>query len=348
MSNTIEIEHTTKEMSNETLVDKVHPATTTSIDPIKQFQIRFIGELSENALLVDIPEAPRLLGKVSTGAISTFLRKGIVGQIVGAGGIGKTHWLAQLALSVAYGGKFLNEYIISEPGYVYLGLGENDDADIHRLLRKITKGLFIDQSVEGPSNRLAYNSFAGQSSYFMDRNGNETTFYKDFCNELITKEPTQGWSLIILDPISRFLGPNAETDNAAATQFISLLERIILKLHGKPTILFGHHMNKSGIGSADTNQSSARGSSALTDGVRWQANLEKYTPDGSTDDNSLIKFKVVKTNFTAYQPAQILKKDRSGCLFHDEWDKKESHLNAQGSNVKTLSAKSLSEKNREK
>jgi RecA-family ATPase len=121
-----------------------------------------------------------------------------------------------------------------------------------------------------------------------------------------------------LDPVSRFLGADAETDNAAATAFIELLEKIIMELKGKPTILFGHHMNKSGVSGTNTDQASARGSSAITDGIRWQLNLEKLVkqPELNTQktDKNLIRMKVVKSNFTGIPKEQILKKDSYGTL----------------------------------
>ena len=89
--------------------------------------------------------------------------------------------------------------------------------------------------------------------------------------------------------MDRFLGAEAETDNAAATQFISLLERITLELKGKPTVLFGHHMNKSGVSGTNTDQAAARGSSALTDGVRFQINLEKALKESAPKADKIYK-----------------------------------------------------------
>ena len=66
------------------------------------------------------------------------------------------------------------------------------------------------------------------------------------------------------------------------------LERIFWSFVGNPTILFGHHMNKAGVGSINTTQASARGSSAITDGVRWQANLERTTEDEEGKSKKVI------------------------------------------------------------
>ena len=159
-------------------------------------------------------------------------------------------------------------------------------------------------------------SVTGSDATFIHQ-GSPTAFFETLLSQLKAKQPDQGWSCIILDPISRFLGADAETDNASATRFISLLERITMELKGNPTVLFGHHMNKSGIGSKNTDQAAARGSSALTDGVRWQANLERVKKEEDVDspsDLNQVVLRTVKSNFTVILPEQRLQKDETGCL----------------------------------
>lgn len=286
--------------------------------------IQFIGERKINFLLESAEEIPRLINYVEDDRQKPLIRKGIVGMLVGAGGVGKTHALAQLALSLTTGVAWLDKYPIEHLGYVFLGLGENSESDIHRLLRKIVnsfsqkeESFFNKNLLREASARLAVSSFTGTDSTFIQHE-KPTLFYENFLQALKTKEPDEGWSCIILDPISRFLGADAETDNAAATRFISLLERISLELKGHPTILFGHHMNKSGISSRNTDQGAARGSSAITDGVRWQANLERTQSEIDNEDSlsegNTVVFRCVKSNFTKILPPQKLYKDETGCL----------------------------------
>jgi len=274
--------------------------------------MKFCSQNLENA-----PESLWLIKVRKNSSFEPFLKQGIVGQLVGAGGIGKTHFLVQLALSIVTGVPFLEEYTTGRPGNVFLGLGENSEDDLHRLLHKMVTSLKFSQNQKiEASKRLAIMSFCGMDASFV-KDKSPTAFYNNLFNELKIKEPDDGWSLIIFDPISRLLGADAENDNAAATQFISLLERLSLELSGKPTILFGHHMSKAGFGNIDTDQTAARGSSALTDGVRWQANLEKVQMESSNEtDRTKIKFKVVKSNFTEIPDSQILEKDKLGCLFN--------------------------------
>ena len=99
-----------------------------------------------------------------------------------------------------------------------------------------------------------------------DKDGNATEFYNRLFKliQKIANETDEGIALIIFDPASRFLGSEGEINSFMATKFIAMLEAMT-QLKGNPTVVFAHHMNKSSI-SKDTDQGSARGSSALTDG----------------------------------------------------------------------------------
>ena len=291
--------------------------------PPETMSVQFLSQMPVNFLLEDAPEIPRLIN-VEEGKIQKpFLRKGILAMLVGAGGVGKTHALAQLALSLATGYPWLDVFPIEKPGHVFLGLGENNLSDIHRLLRKIAKHFMqrikMDQYVFfdpdpllAAMERIAPMAFSGVDAAFIHQ-GQPTPFFKALLDSLKQTEPPSGWSCIILDPISRFIGMDAETDNAAATQFIALLEKLSLELKGNPTVIFGHHMNKGGVSGLSTDQAAARGSSAITDGVRWQVNLEKGKQE-EMDSNREIIFRHVKSNFTAILPTKILRKDDMVCL----------------------------------
>lgn len=295
--------------------------------PSSHLDIQFIGQMDVNFFSNQPNEMPKLINFIDKqGMMHPFIRKGIAGMIAGLGGSGKTHLLTQLAISIAFGNPWLGIYPIENVGNVFLGLGENTEEDIHRLMNKIFNKIFTQsQTPQLPKqrfhegcHRLAVKSFSGKNSAFLVKE-QPTEFYENFLSQLKQKEPSDGWSCIILDPISRFLGHDVEISNASATTFISLLERMIGELKGKPTILFGHHMNKTAFGNVNTDQGSARGSSALTDGVRWQANLEKQK--GEEKQNHVI-LRVVKTNFTILPPAQLLEKDVEGVLQAEKKDLK--------------------------
>lgn len=136
-----------------------------------------------------------------------------------------------------------------------------------------------------------------------------TRFFWDLLARLTIDPTGSGWSLIILDPLSRFAGLEVETDSAQATRFVQAIERFTA-VPGRPTVLVTHHTNKTSRreGQARSSDSAAataaRGSSALTDGVRWQASLEpERRYEGAPE---LVRFNVVKNNYGRYPPELTL------------------------------------------
>ena len=226
----------------------------------KKFPIRFLNEFENNFLLTNPPKKPMLLEYLDKNGIPTgFLPKGIVAMLVGAGGIGKTHFLAQLVIAVASGTPWLDIFTTTshcgteKKGNVFFGLGENQYDDIHRVLYKASKhlrnttpDLLENDPLEDTSKRIAAFSFCGQQAAFIDQK-KPSRYFHEFKMRLMDATPKGGWDLIILDPVSRLMGADAETDNAAATQFIALLEELTIDLLGNPTILFAHHVNKAAI-----------------------------------------------------------------------------------------------------
>lgn len=114
---------------------------------------------------------------------------------------------------------------------------------------------------------------------------------------------TGPYSLIVVDPVSRFCGADAEKDDAAGTRFCQALESLIVPAGGA-TIIGSHHVNKQSRGpGAVVGASSARGSSALVDGARWVAAMSvEVIPDGAID--TVLALTVVKTNY-AKKPAPL-------------------------------------------
>lgn len=296
--------------------------------PYNKFPIRFMDQFDENPLFAEPPKKPMLLECVNdNNAPIGFLPKGIVGMLVGQGGVGKSHLLSQLAISITTGTPFLGTFTTTyhcgqgKKGNVFLGMGENDYSDIARLLYKASRELRSkdDGLLTEASKRIAAFSFCGQNAAFIE-DAKPTRYFRDLKKRLHDTAPTDGWSLIILDPVSRLLGADAETDNAAATQFVALLEELTIDLPGNPTVLFAHHMNKASQKQnvAEQTQSGARGSSAITDGARWQVMLSKEK-EGEKPEQAAIVLKMTKSNHTAYTRPIRLQKDSEGFIFrHDD------------------------------
>lgn len=243
-----------------------------------------------------------------------FLPLGKVGMLAAAGGAGKTMALAQLAVSVATGRDWLGHYTVPAEfrGPVLLALGEEDDEEVQRRLYDIREGLKLSPGEKEELKRklkilpLAGHAVQLVSAQGRDKKPEETPVFREL-RQLLEGEGVD-WRLLVLDPLSRWAGPETETDNFAATRFVAAVESLS-QVRGNPTVLLAHHTTKAARRGLDAGEATAaRGASALTDGVRWVANLLK--PEGS----SLPHLSLVKSNYTAPAPDVVLKRGEGGVL----------------------------------
>jgi acetate kinase len=127
---------------------------------------------------------------------------------------------------------------------------------------------------------------------------------------------------VILDPLSRFAGCDAEKDNAAATRFVAAIESL-LKSPGTPSVLVAHHTSKTSRSkdatAVDESVDDSRGVSALTDGVRWAARLTRL-------DDLLARFVVRKSNYSLQGTPVMLVRDsvNSGALRAERSDERDA------------------------
>lgn len=232
-----------------------------------------LAELDEDWFSSVPPQHPMLL-KDSKGR--GFLPKGIVALMAAAGGTGKTRIASQLAFCIAAGLPFVEEFenVSKRGARVFLGLGEEPEDGIRRRLYSVAQYYLANPlqpnfDINEVKRNLVTHSLRGQNMSLVDENGLATPQYTNLLNAL-KQSQGEGYSLIILDPLSRFLGANSEVDNGNGTQFISLMERMTIELKGNPTILLVHHTNKGGDWRS---QNASRGSSSIPAGARWQINF---------------------------------------------------------------------------
>jgi hypothetical protein len=113
----------------------------------------------------------------------------------------------------------------------------------------------------------------------------------------LAEQAGPGFALVILDPLSRFGGLEAEVDNGLATRTVGALERLT-RLPGEPAVLVAHHERKGGGKGTDA----VRGASALVDGARWVARLQPVELGGrrwrSKAGHRAVWLRLVKTNYT--------------------------------------------------
>jgi RecA-family ATPase len=228
---------------------------------------------------------------------SGFLPLGKTAMLISPGGLGKTFALIQCAIAAATGTKWFGTFQASQPSTVVLITAEEDEIEIWRRIRNIFFGLGLNKDRKAAAllgMNLIPLPLYGSRQRFIDKDGKETSEFNDLKRLLHRVDDCR---LVILDPASYFMGPECEVDNAAATDWITLLNQLT-KTPGNPAVLIAHHTNKgsikpsSGENSSAINQSAARGSSALVDGVRWVAALQKK----AEENHDKIIFKLVKSN----------------------------------------------------
>ncbi|MCX7143774.1 MAG: AAA family ATPase [Proteobacteria bacterium] len=256
------------------------------------------------------------------------LLSGKVGAIVAPGGTGKSQFLLQLGVSVASGIPFLGLWEVPNPGGVLILLAEDDEEEIHFRLHNIHRQI-VEQHPNCPdlSKRIEANLYI--KSMVAEHNlmtvaGNkgevQSTGYAQ--RVVLTAKGIANLELVVVDPASRFRG-GVENSAEDVTRFIEELE--FIKKHTGATILVAHHANKWSAGpnssAADTSQSASRGSSAFSDGVRWQMNLAGIT---KVDANNLgiaeerrhyyLGAVVVKNNYGPPSEPILLERKEGGYL----------------------------------
>ena len=253
-----------------------------------------------------------------------FFPCGKVGILAAAGGTGKTMALIQLAIAVATGTQWLGHYSTPKSGRVLLALGEEDAEEMQRRLFQAVKALNVSTSERAHvMANIDVLPLAGESVAFVSKDARSGDVHELPAIEQLREQlraratDAQGhepWRLIILDPLSRFAGPDSETDNSAATRFVQSVESLT-KAPGNPAVLLAHHTPKSTRGkdtdSLDAN--AVRGASALVDGVRWAATLlADSSGDGDTIRTATLQ--LAKSNYTAPAPKHQVKRGDYGVL----------------------------------
>lgn len=281
-----------------------------------------------------------------------FFPCGKVGILAAAGGTGKTMALIQLALAVATGEKWLGHYSTPKPGRVLLALGEEDAEEMRRRIHQAVTALnMTPQAKAHAMARIDVLPLAGEAVAFVNKDPKTGEVGERLSIEQLREQlrervqNTEGepghepWRLLVLDPLSRFAGPDSETDNAAATRFVQAVESLT-KVPGNPAVLLAHHTTKStrGKDTDSLDSTAARGASALVDGVRWVATLLADKSDDS-DELRTVTLQLAKSNYTAPAPKHQVKRGDFGVLVELTNTERASLNNGSGANRQQRSAK---------
>jgi RecA-family ATPase len=272
---------------------------------------------------------------LSTASVGRFLDKeapaqqwllqdcfplGKLGLIIASGGTGKSQLMLQAAIGVATGENVL-AWRVAESGPVLALFAEDDEDEIHRRLRKCVDAMCLGRhdTVEF-FQRLRTNlhvmSMVAEGNLMTTARGTGEVEATNYVDRLLLAIKGLNPKLIIIDPASRFRGGD-ENKAEDSTRFVEALERVPKETGA--SVLVAHHVRK-GTG-VKSNQEASRGSSALTDGMRWQMNLNSFDASDAAryglpaDQSRLyLQAEITKNNYAAPQPPVHLKRGDGGYL----------------------------------
>ncbi len=231
-----------------------------------------------------------------------ILPLGKTGVLSSRGGSGKTFVMIQLAVSVVTGMPWLGHFHVAHEalgGRVLLALAEETEEDYHHRIFPICEAMGLDDDqIHRVATRVQTLPLAGSHVSLLRRSTEtsdlvETEAYFALRSQLRSqafvhapdcqrrsKNPecspacVQGWSLVVIDPLARWGGPDVETDNAAATHFVETVESLI-DVPGRPFVMLSHHSSKASRGThgGAPGNDDARGVGGITDGLRWHGTL---------------------------------------------------------------------------
>lgn len=249
---------------------------------------------------------------------------GKVGIVVAPGGTGKSWFLIQAGVSVATGCPLAGIWKVGEPGGVLLLLAEDDEEEIHRRVNTAIQQLVISgqhELIAALRENLIVRSMVGENNQMtavLQSRDVELTIYVD--RLIATAKQIPNLKLIVIDPASRFRGGD-ENSAQDTTRFVEAIERVAQATGAN--ILIAHHTNKGSMQNSEQSQTASRGSSALTDGVRWQLNLATMTEKGAKgyaihadERHQYLTATITKTNYAPPRPEIILKRGDGGYLHH--------------------------------
>ena len=238
---------------------------------------------------------------------------GKVGAVVAPGGSSKSQWLLQLAVGVATGLKVAEHWEVGEPGSVLVFFAEDDTDEIHQRLKRIKDHLLQTghtKALVDIAERLYVFSTIGIETLLTKRGSNGEVSATDIVRRMSAlAAQIPNLRLIVIDPASRFRG-GAENSNEDSTRFVEAVEALAQQTGA--SVLLAHHTNKfSYTADADPGQGDSRGASALTDGLRWQMNLNRpadrqMAAIGMPRElaGQYVAATVTKTNYSVIPPAR--------------------------------------------
>lgn len=272
--------------------------------------------------------APPMLDQVLPGLLA-----GTVAVCAGPGGMGKTTFLLQLCCALATGdslcGGLFDEVATDgvagrPPSKVVFVCAEESAAIISHRLHAVARYLLREERQlsgaerEGVLDLLERNlvvyPLQGVRQVALLNGEYEPT---DAFQHLL--QACSGARLVVLDPLRQFHRGD-ENSSMAMNTMVQLLQNLASRTGA--AVLVAHHVNRASTndGTGDL-AGAARGSTALSDGGRWQLNLSRLTPQvlkqygiPVEDESRYVRLNIAKANYMAPQAARVLQRIEGGVL----------------------------------
>lgn len=240
-----------------------------------------------------------------------ILPAGEVGILAGSAGGGKSMIAMGLAVGVAFGSPALGAIDVRQGRVMYVST-EDDASELWRRLELYARRTI--RAMGTPSGEYVTECMRridfvirpkGADWSLVDANGRETAVM----TALRARIATGGYSLVILDTLSRLGNDELEKSPTASRRFVEGLEALAAS-PGEPTILLVHHARKAETGGRkkgdepdDLTADSIRGTSGLVGGVRFAWTLQ---PKG--DDT--VRLAQVKANYAPTTGVELHRAER--------------------------------------
>ncbi|MFN7640676.1 MAG: helicase RepA family protein [bacterium] len=231
-------------------------------------------------------------------------KAGTVGSLVSPGGAGKSMFGLMLTHQVACGVDLLGLGETQKGRVVYLS-GEDDEEELGYRLAAI-----------GPLLSLPDRAACDENIMLVDLTQDMKRIEsKEFREEL--EMAAHGTRLIILDTLRVFHGAD-ENSSSEMTHIVGILRAIAGKHNC--SILFLHHSSKSmAVSGAGDMQQASRGSSVLTDNIRWQSYLLTMTEKDSEQLSDRTNGEPIGKDKRSYYVKFGMSKQNYGTPFEEKW-----------------------------
>ena len=281
-----------------------------------------MDELRISAWLTTEPKAPEWI-------LTGIMPRGKTGMVTAPGGTGKSFALMQLGISVASGLPLFGKYPVERPGGVMALFSEDDADELHRrfatCVRTIcdTPGIDTERFKMDLEKNLFVRSMVGMDLTITRPSPEGPMLTANFDKFLATAKQVPDLLLLILDPLIRFRG-GSENDASENTLLVEAGERIAQETGA--FVLWCNHSNKYSMRQGNAmEQDAARGSSALTDGMRWQMNLATMSDHiakkcgiSKKERRFYVQMAIPKNNYAPPFGETWLKRGEGGYLSYTE------------------------------